>query len=222
MNLKKPALTAPLLRIILSVSMVLIVLVAFGIWKFGYSKISEFAAHVASVSQQANASQNNLSQLQNLQKQLDAHHSTVDKAAAIVAQSQGYHYQNQVTEDLQRFANDAGVSIESYTFSNGTSSNAGASTSAPAAAPAPTSGASSSATATPGASATSGATPAPNGLKTATVTISVKGPINYMNYLRFLNDIQQNSLKMQINGLSLASDNDGLSSQTLTVQVYIQ
>lgn len=215
MNLKKPALTAPLLRIILSVSMVLIVLVAFGVWKFGYSKISEFAAHVASVSQQANASQNNLSQLQNLQKQLDAHHSTVDKAAAIVAQSQGYHYQNQVTEDLQRFANDAGVSIESYTFSNGTSSNAGASTSAPA-------GASSSATATPGASATSGATPAPNGLKTATVTISVKGPINYMNYLRFLNDIQQNSLKMQINGLSLASDNDGLSSQTLTVQVYIQ
>ena len=215
MNLKKPALTAPLLRIILSVSMVLIVLVAFGVWKFGYSKISEFAAHVASVSQQANASQNNLSQLQNLQKQLDAHHSTVDKAAAIVAQSQGYHYQNQVTEDLQRFANDAGVSIESYTFSNGTSSNAGASTSAPA-------GASSSATATPGTSATSGATPAPNGLKTATVTISVKGPINYMNYLRFLNDIQQNSLKMQINGLSLASDNDGLSSQTLTVQVYIQ
>ena len=219
MKRKGFALTPPLLRVILSVTMILIILLAFGIWQFGYHKLKGVAANVASTNQQANASQDSLTKLQSLQKQLDEHQDTAKKAAEIVATSQGYHYQNQITEDLERCAADAGVSIESYTFSSDSSSGGA------------TSGTSSTPTTTPTTPATGGTSqstsggsklPSVSGLKTVTETVSLKSPLSYNNYLRFLYDIQQNSLKMQVTGLSLSQGADGLSSQDLTIQAYIQ
>lgn len=209
-KMREAKLTPTLLRVILIGTMLLISLLGFAIWQISYKKLASVSNNVAQIQQQADASNDSVQQLLTLKTQLDSHQDTVAKAAAIVAQSQEYKYQNQITQDLERFAQDAGVTIESYTFSNGASSGGAATTTtAPPA------------TAAPAPAPAAGSQPsAASGLKSTTVVVTPKSPVNYRNYLKFLNDIQQNSLKMQIDGLSLAKQTDGLSSQALNIKVY--
>ena len=193
--MKQLRLTATTLRIVLSVTILLIVIAGYFVWQFGHGSITKLAKEVAATNQQATNSGNDLNNLQSIKSQLQNRQETVKKAASLVAESQGYQYQNQITEDLQSFASNAGVTIQSYNFSSSTTP--GVTTSS-----APTSG-------KPIA-----------GLKTVTETIALKSPLSYTSYLQFINDIQNNSLRMQISGLSLSVNSDGLSSAALTITAF--
>lgn len=196
--MKNFQLTAPILRIILSITLVLITIVGFFIWQTGHNIIANLAGEVAKTNQNATSSANDLSELQSLQSQLDAHKGTAAKAVALIAESKNYQYQNQLTQDLQTFASAAGVTIQSYTYAS-SSASGGAGSAVPT------------------------GTISIAGLKTVTVTVGLGTPLDYNSYLQFINDIQNNGLHMQVTGLSLSASNGGnLSSEALTVTAFTQ
>lgn len=61
-------------------------------------------------------SSDNLERAQRLQVYLQNHKDEVDKAAQIVAQTTAYKYQNQIVEDVTKYANIAGVRIIGFDF----------------------------------------------------------------------------------------------------------
>jgi hypothetical protein len=61
-------------------------------------------------------SSDNLERAQRLQVYLQNHKDEVDKAAQIVAQTTAYRYQNQIVEDVTKYATIAGVSIIGFDF----------------------------------------------------------------------------------------------------------
>lgn len=201
----KLTINASIFRIVLSIGMVLIVVLGFFIWKYGTGYLKDVGANVAKINQESESSNSAVSQLQNLESELKQTSEEQQKAKNIVAQSQGYQFQDQITADIQRFANSSGITIDSFTYSGGTTGDAPAAASGQSAAGQPTS-----------------PTAQIAGLTPVTVTIGLKSPLNYASYVAFLHDIEQNSLKMQIAGLSLTSDTSGLTSQDLMIQAYIK
>lgn len=64
----------------------------------------------------ATISTDELQKAHNLQLYLANHKSDVDKAAAVVAETKTYQYQNQIVEDVNRYADIAGVTILGFDF----------------------------------------------------------------------------------------------------------
>jgi hypothetical protein len=63
------------------------------------------------------------------------------------------------------------------------------------------------------------------GLKTINATITLKSPIDYPNFMRFLKATEQNLTKMQITGISLSPDQAGggrISNPTIGLEVYVK
>ena len=217
----KMSIDAVKLRLVLLVAMVLIVVVSIGVFQFAYSQLKNTAKDVSAKAAEAAASQNEIERLQQVQRKLEENKDIANKVAGIVAESKSYKYQNQIVNDLNDFANRSGIKITGIDFTqqdsasqaSGSSSSegAGAATASPEAGAADLSGGS-GATADPSAAPTSS-------LKTITATITIESPLNYTSFLRFINSIEQNLTKMQIQNLSLVSS-DGLSSESLTIEVY--
>lgn len=218
----KKKLTAPQLRIVLGVTMVIIFVIGGVIFKFGHSKLSTVAHSVAETAAQADAGQANLNQLSVTKQMLKDNANVVQKASEMVAESKSYQYQNQIVTDLDRFAASAGISLTNITFddqsSNGSPSTGSSAPTPAAAAPTPT-------TAPTGAApsgAISPSVPTAPTLKTVSVTITFKNPVDYSNFLQFIHDIEQNLTKMQLKSLSLSQTTGGVSSESLTIEVYIK
>lgn len=57
-----------------------------------------------------------LQKAHNLQVYLSNHKEDVEKAAAVVADTKTYQYQNQIVEDVNRFASIAGVTVLGFDF----------------------------------------------------------------------------------------------------------
>lgn len=217
----KMSIDAVKLRLVLLVAMVLIVVVSIGVFQFAYSQLKNTAKDVSAKAAEAAASQNEIERLQQVQRKLEENKDIANKVAGIVAESKSYKYQNQIVNDLNDFANRSGIKITGIDFTqqdsasqaSGSSSSegAGAATASPESGAADLSGGS-------GATADPSATPT-SSLKTITATITIESPLNYTSFLRFINSIEQNLTKMQIQNLSLVSS-DGLSSESLTIEVY--
>ena len=196
----KSFLTAVRLRLILLIAIVVIVIAAVVLMQFARGLLNTTAKEVSEASAEAVASQNEIDQLQRMERQLSENETAVERAASIVAESKSYQYQNQIVRDLNKFARQSGVSIVGIDFSTSTT---GSSSSSPS-------------TGTPSA-----AQPAPTaGLKAVSATITLDSPINYNNYLRFINAIEQNLTKMQLQRIGLSATDKGVTSEALTVQVY--
>lgn len=72
---------------------------------------------------------------------------------------------------------------------------------------------------------TAAAKPDSTGLKSVSATISLKNPLQYTNYLRFLKYIEQNVTKMQITDLTISPDpNNGnnIEGTSITLKVYVR
>lgn len=200
-------LTPTKLRIVLFASMVVLVIAAaIGFWFFkGW--LTSFAQDVHSKSVAATVSSNDIANLQSLETQLEQDSVAVNRTKNIVADSKFYQYQNQIITDINAYAKSAGITISGYTFSSAGSSPGGSAASA----------------ATP-SSTTAPAVAAPAGIKTTSVSITVKNPVDYKAVMRFIHAIELNLTKMQLTGISLAKG-DNASSATinpLTLEVYIQ
>jgi type II secretory pathway pseudopilin PulG len=186
------------LRVMLSIGMFLIIAVAAILAGISYTGLRQVAVDVSHTTLDANASQNNLRTLQQVKEKLEEEKDIVERANSIVAESQSYQYQDQILADLNGYAARSGVTITNIDFSSTT-------------------------TTTPTTPATP-ALPTPAGVKSRSISVTLKNPIDYNSLLRFLNSIEQNLTKMQISKVSLATDEStgGVSTEALTIEVYVR
>ena len=196
--IKGRPLTATQLRLMLSISMFVIALMAGIGFVFVNSQLKNYAIEVSHVAADANASRDNLQNLQKIQTQLQEDQDIVQKTNSIVAESQSYQYQDQIINDINNYASKAGIGITDINFATQT-------TTAPGSAPTTT-------------------TPIPTGVKSSTVAITLKNPIDYASLLRFIKSIEQNLTKMQVSRINLSKDTvtNGVTSDILTLQVYVR
>ena len=192
------SLTATQLRLILSGLMFVIMLLTGVGFVFVNSQLKNYAIEVSHVVADANASRDNLQNLQKIETQLGDDQDIVQKTNSIVAESQSYQYQDQIITDINNYASRAGIGITDINFSTQAATAPGAQT-------------------TPNA-------PTPSGVKSSPVAITLKNPINYENMLRFIRSIEQNLTKMQVSRINLSKDaaTNGVTSDILTLQVYIR
>jgi TolA-binding protein len=189
------SLTATGLRLTLSITLLSIAIIASVTIHFLNEGLKTFATEVSHTSADARASEDTIQTLKKIEQELDANREVIERARSIVADSQSYQYQDQIITDLNDYANRAGIGITNIDFST--------------------------AEVAPG---TPGAAPvAPAGVKTTSVSITLKNPVDYNSLLRFIKSIEQNLTKMQISRVGLAKDTgNNVSSEALAIEVYIR
>lgn len=191
--------TATRLRLVLSVALFAIVAIGVGIFSLAESQLKKVAIDVSHSVVDANASRDKLQSLQKIQQELAAQQAVVLRAGKVAANSQSYQYQNQIINDLNRYAKRAHITLTNIDFATDVSTK--------------------STTATkPGATAA----PVPSGVKPATISVTIKSPVNYQNLLQFMRSLEQNLTKMQVSSISLSKGDGGVSSDALTIQVYVK
>lgn len=196
-------LTAQKLRILLLVGIALLIVISgVGFW-FVHKQLTSFAEQVRASTATANASTQDLANLQSLKTQLAEDADTVERTKNIVADSQYYSYQDQIIKDINTYASRAGVTITGFTFGAGTS------------------GPGSQSAVGNGAANAVGAKPVP-GLKSVSVSVTIKSPVKYNSIMNFIHSIEQNLTKMQLAGISLTKDpqSDNVTANSLTLEVY--
>lgn len=161
--------------------------------------------------------------LKELEIKLNKYQDVSKRAAAIVADSKQYRYQDQIVNDINTYAEVAGVTILGFNFNEGggnadAANSASGNASTPAVTP-PSGQSTDSPATTPPTGASKSVAP---GLKTVNASIQLDSPIPLSNFLIFLKYIEQNVTKMQVTGVTLTpSDNPKLiSNPTINVTVY--
>lgn len=196
MKAASKGLTPTRLRVVLSFSLVLIILMGAGIFYLAYNRLGESAAETGQRAATARESQDTLQRLQSLRKELELKSDSIERASSVVANGQNYAYQDSLVNDLTIYANRANLSVKNISFSSQ---------------PSPT------------GSAEAGATPGPAGLKKATVDITLGTPINYQDLLNFLHYIEQNLTKLKINRVVMTKNQeDGVAIDVLNLEVYVR
>lgn len=206
----KPALTATNLYIALIASLVIIVAgVGIGFYLI-HNKLSVFATEVNHIVAESEDSSNSLQRLQNTEKSLKDNEKAIKDVKNIVAVAESYKYQNQIINDINKYANRSGVEVTQYTFDNAS----GGSTSTSAATAPKSTGEE-----TPTAEPTAGSS-----LKTASVSVAVKNPTSYRSLLKFIKHIENNLTNMQIANISLTGGDSGneVTTDTFNIEVHIK
>lgn len=192
-------LTATKLRLILGVSLLLIALLMLLFVTNATRGLKTYSNDVSQVLADASASQDNIQTLQKIQQELLANKDVIARTNDIVADSQSYQYQDQIITDINDYAAQAGINVTNIDFLKADPST----------------------TTTPAQPSTT--PPAPTGVKSTAVSITVKNPVVYENLLRFIKSIEQNLTKMQISRIGLAKDaTGGVTSEVLNIEVYIR
>lgn len=212
------SITASRLRLILSITLALLIVVGGAIFYFAYSQLSKTAAETGQQAASARESESTIERLELLKTELEAKNNVVAMISEVSADSQNYYYQDRLVNDLTTYANRANLTITNISFSN-------AAAAAPSA-PVTTEGGTGS-TATPGQAPaptdTTGTAPAVSSLRKATVDITLDNPVNYRDLLNFLHYIEQNLTKLKVSNVSMTkSDDDNVSIDVLNLEVYIR
>ena len=194
----KKVLNASIARIILSLLLLIILSAMVGLVIFAYSFLSKTSEEVGKMQTEATAVDAKIQSLLASKSQLDRNSDTVKKAKNIVSESKLYQYQNQIIQDLNTYADRAGIPIKSFTFQNEPTTSA--KTTIP-----------SKQTST-----------SPAGVKSTFVSIQLGDHIDYTKFLHFLSLIEKNVTRMQLSGVSISrgANNHEISIQSLEVKVY--
>jgi hypothetical protein len=198
--------------------MLALVFLGIALFMIGYQKIKEFSASTRTTAAQAQASDSSVQNLVKVKKQLEADADVIQRASLIVSESKSYVYQDQIIQDINRFAGNAGITVTNISFSDVGTAGTVASA-APAAAPAAAAGAT-------GATAPTG-TATPAGVKTTTATVTVKNPVDYNKMLLFIHSIEDSLFKMRISQVTLSKPTDAnspndVTSDVFTIEVYLR
>lgn len=194
----KKVLNASIARIILSLLLLIILSAMVGLVIFAYSFLSKTSEEVGKMQTEAIAVDAKIQSLLASKSQLDRNSDTVKKAKNIVSESKLYQYQNQIIQDLNTYADRAGIPIKAFSFQNEPTTSAKTATS-------------------------SKRTPAsPAGVKSTFVSIQLGDHIDYTKFLHFLSLIEKNVTRMQLSGVSISrgANNHEISIQSLEVKVY--
>lgn len=194
----KKVLNASIARIILSLLLLIILSAMVGLVIFAYSFLSKTSEEVGKMQTEATAVDAKIQSLLASKSQLDRNSDTVKKAKNIVSESKLYQYQNQIIQDLNTYADRAGIPIKSFSFQNEPTTSAKTATS----------------------SKQISASPA--GVKSTFVSIQLGDHIDYTKFLHFLSLIEKNVTRMQLSGVSISrgANNHEISIQSLEVKVY--
>ena len=194
----KKVLNASIARIILSLLLLIILSAMVGLVIFAYSFLSKTSEEVGKMQTEATAVDAKIQSLLASKSQLDRNSDTVKKAKNIVSESKLYQYQNQIIQDLNTYADRAGIPIKSFSFQNEPTTSAKTATS-------------SKQTST-----------SPAGVKSTFVSIQLGDHIDYTKFLHFLSLIEKNVTRMQLSGVSISRgvNNHEISIQSLEVKVY--
>jgi hypothetical protein len=194
----KKVLNASIARIILSLLLLIILSAMVGLVIFAYSFLSKTSEEVGKMQTEAIAVDAKIQSLLASKSQLDRNSDTVKKAKNIVSESKLYQYQNQIIQDLNTYADRAGIPIKSFSFQNEPTTSAKTATS-------------SKQTST-----------SPAGVKSTFVSIQLGDHIDYTKFLHFLSLIEKNVTRMQLSGVSISrgANNHEISIQSLEVKVY--
>ena len=194
----KKVLNASIARIVLSLLLLIILSAMVGLVIFAYSFLSKTSEEVGKMQTEAIAVDAKIQSLLTSKSQLDRNSDTVKKAKNIVSESKLYQYQNQIIQDLNTYADRAGIPIKAFSFQNEPTTSAKTATS-------------------------SKRTPAsPAGVKSTFVSIQLGDHIDYTKFLHFLSLIEKNVTRMQLSGVSISrgANNHEISIQSLEVKVY--
>ena len=194
----KKVLNASIARIVLSLLLLIILSAMVGLVIFAYSFLSKTSEEVGKMQTEATAVDAKIQSLLASKSQLDRNSDTVKKAKNIVSESKLYQYQNQIIQDLNTYADRAGIPIKSFSFQNEPTTSAKTL-------------ASSKQTST-----------SPAGVKSTFVSIQLGDHIDYTKFLHFLSLIEKNVTRMQLLGVSISrgANNHEISIQSLEVKVY--
>ncbi len=194
----KKVLNASIARIILSLLLLIILSAMVGLVIFAYSFLSKTSEEVGKMQTEATAVDAKIQSLLASKSQLDRNSDTVKKAKNIVSESKLYQYQNQIIQDLNTYADRAGIPIKSFSFQNE-----------------PT-------TSTKTATSSKQTSTSPAGVKSTFVSIQLGDHIDYTKFLHFLSLIEKNVTRMQLSGVSISrgANNHEISIQSLEVKVY--
>ena len=194
----KKVLNASIARIVLSLLLLIILSAMVGLVIFAYSFLSKTSEEVGKMQTEAIAVDAKIQSLLASKSQLDRNSDTVKKAKNIVSESKLYQYQNQIIQDLNTYADRAGIPIKSFSFQNEPTTSAK--------------------TATPSKQTSTN----PAGVKSTFVSIQLGDHIDYTKFLHFLSLIEKNVTRMQLSGVSISrgANNHEISIQSLEVKVY--
>lgn len=194
----KKVLNASIARIVLSLLLLIILSAMVGLVIFAYSFLSKTSEEVGRMQTEATAVDAKIQSLLASKSQLDRNSDTVKKAKNIVSESKLYQYQNQIIQDLNTYADRAGIPIKSFSFQNEPTTSAKTATS------------------------NKQTSTSPAGVKSTFVSIQLGDHIDYTKFLHFLSLIEKNVTRMQLSGVSISrgANNHEISIQSLEVKVY--
>ena len=194
----KKVLNASIARIILSLLLLIILSAMVGLVIFAYSFLSKTSEEVGKMQTEAIAVDAKIQSLLASKSQLDRNSDTVKKAKNIVSESKLYQYQNQIIQDLNTYADRAGIPIKAFSFQNEPTTSAKT------------------------AKSSKRTSTSPTGVKSTFVSIQLGDHIDYTKFLHFLSLIEKNVTRMQLLGVSISrgTNNHEISIQSLEVKVY--
>lgn len=182
---------------------------------FTFQHLKAFNQQVNSLEANASVTNDDVVKLRQLKKNLADNGYVIYKTHRIVADSMSYRYQDEIINDITKYADQSGIQISGFSFTNNTGAAGGSSSTGTAA---PT---------TPTTPATSGSS-LPGGIKSVSATVSVTSPVNYSKYMKFIQFIETNATKMQIRSISLGRPADpntpltDIEPKDLEIEVYVR
>ena len=214
----KMTMNATLLRTLLSVSMLLIIAVGSAGFLYGLSIIKAYAVEVSHKKVDAEASNGNIQALESIKKELDQNNDILNKVGLLKSDSQFPEFR--IVDEIRKIAANNNLTIDSFTYAD----------SAAATGTTPATG---SATTTPPTTTTPTTGTATTAGKTVSLSVTLKSPIPYSNFLQFTYDIEQNLPKMKVKGISVSAggetaskeqattDPNQVSVEPITIEMYI-
>jgi len=192
-------LTPAKLRGILATIFVALMIIGVVIFMLGYRQINQYSLAARETAQKAAASSSTVQDLKLIQQELSQKAEIVARASQLVAASQSYKYQDQIIQDINSYAQAAGLSLDNITFED----------------------------ASVVAAATTTTVPLPAGIKMTTATATLKNPVNYYKLLNFLHSLEQGVFKMSVTGIDLSKSAstggpEDITSAPIKIEVYIR
>ena len=112
--------TAARLRIVLLSSVVILIIASAGLIVLGRQVITSYGIEVASAVSVSSSDEKTLRDLEVVSKSLEQQKPIVEKSKRIIAdKTKTYAYQNQIIQDITRYAAMANIQIAGFAFSDG-------------------------------------------------------------------------------------------------------
>lgn len=207
---KKVLIDARSLRIGLLVLMLLITVgSAVGI-SYAMQTLKTYAVEVSHKKVDANASNGNIAALRKTESYLETNQDVLEKAGLLRSTSEFPEFK--IVDEVRKVAAKNNIQIE--TFSYGSSTSSGTSTSGTGATTPSTAGATGSTAAAPSAAGTGGST--------ISLSVTLRAS-DYLNFLQFTYDIEQHLPKMKLGGISVSGAGaSGITIDPITIEMYIK